>query len=300
MCPYLFGVLILTGLAYSQDTGDRVICPSVKCSDKTDGFCMKYKDNTWTHYKCPSQQECPYFSLSDLVDKTDNIRCQTEIEEPDKELACPAYKSEGETCKFTYDCLPELWCKFNKDSDIGMCVGRTPGGAYCLSAQECEQDYICSNGKCVKYFSVETGKPASHLMACISAILKDGFCQEAGETAGSIPKKCNTNADCTSKNGSPGECVCVPDESGNAFCKLHLSDEPVKKYHHYLHNGNYASSVYQLEYITNYPIVQHATTCIEDDAKELKVYEMKKEWAEKCSGYMMTVLLITMLLALLL
>ena len=299
MCPYLFAFFFLTGLIHAQDTTGIAVCPSVKCSDKTDGFCMKYKDNTWTHYECPSHQECPYFSLSDLASKRDNVRCATETEEPEKELACPDYMSEGESCKFTYDCLPKLWCKFNEDTQFGMCVGKTPGNGHCLSVHECEQGYICSNGNCVKYFSVETGKPASHLMACTSGILRDGVCQEAEETAGSIPKLCNTNLDCSSKNGVAGECTCVPDEAGNAFCKLHQSDEPVKKYQTYLHNGNYASSVYQLDYITNFPIVQHAQDCIEDDARELKSYEIKKDWAEKCSAYLMSMLFTSLLLALL-
>lgn len=171
----------------------------------------------------------------------------------------------GESCKYNSDCYYSTTCI------SGVCVGQTPGlpcttsrnceiGSFCstdnfcvkqLPTGEfgCNNDYQCENtagcrlisntnsalNQCVKYFSLSSLSPLINVngMICKSGFTNGTHCMEA-PVSKTVPNKCTSNLNCTSKAGGyQGYCLCGYNSKGSSYCTLFAGDEIALKANSY-------------------------------------------------------------------
>jgi len=268
-----------------QDSqGESSTCPKYTCLNENVDTCLTYANGVYSLGDCKEDFYCPNFSL---VNPPESVQCLPEVDDYESPKAsCTPYSKENEVCNRTNPCHTDYYCKEGL-----ICVKRVTNGDSCTALDECEIGNVCNKGYCIEYFTVDAGKPADSRLACSSAIVADGVCSVASATVSDdLPKKCSADEDCAATDGAAGECVCVPNGRGSSYCKLHISDEPVKDYLAAANDGRIERSKLLLYHSLNYPIIEKAESCYFKDAHELIKYKRLKKWANKCSASVLVVI----------
>jgi len=148
-----------------------------------------------------------------------------------------SYLDSTTKCQSSSDCEPGLYC--DKDGGSNACTSTYNTGSSCGDDEVCGGDSLChydhfngNNGKCIKYLSLEEGSyigielkikgsiiQSNVKVNCLGVaetenlICKSGFVDSKGRCA--IPKRkaankgkyCNSDYDCSTNTGEPGNCV---------------------------------------------------------------------------------------------
>lgn len=260
------------------------LCPLYTCSSSYQDTCINIHHNTVIYSQCYPSLYCPNFSLQD----THITHCTTIQKEIYTNLECPEYVDEGDACNLSRYCKPGYYCRI-LDYRNRECRKKINAEEECNQAEECEEGYVCNEGICVEYFSKETGEKASHMMACKSAVLRNGVCMPESKTIGNPGKECMMNQDCIASDGAQGVCICAPNITGRSYCKLHVSDTPTKQALASRFSGYISTARLQLFEVSNYPTVQHSLSCYESGSIELKEYSRLKYLYYECSGQYLSI-----------
>ena len=246
-------------LAYSS------ACILYTCTSSYHDYCLNILYNTAIYSKCYPGYYCPDFSI-----EFSHITYCTPLDtDKPNTLTCPTYLTEGMKCTPSKYCKPGLYCKI-LDKQTGLCTQKVRPEEDCSQSEECSEGFVCSKGGCIRYFSLKVGEKADHMIACESAILKNGVCMPESKTIGNPGKSCEDNEDCRASDGQDGLCVCAPNTSGVSFCKFHISDFPTKQALASRLNGYISEWRLLMFEVMVYPIVQHSLSCYEYDSMELK------------------------------
>lgn len=260
------------------------LCPLYTCSSSYQDTCINIHHNTVIYSQCYPSFYCPNFSLQD----THITHCTTIQKEIYTNLECPEYVDEGDACNLSRYCKPGYYCRI-LDNRNRECRKKINAEEECNQAEECEEGYVCNEGICVEYFSKETGEKASHMMACKSAVLRNGVCMPESKTIGNPGKECMMNQECIASDGAQGVCICAPNITGRSYCKLHISDTPTKQALASRFSGYISTARLQLFEVSNYPTVQHSLSCYESGSIELKEYSRLKYLYYECSGQYLSI-----------
>ena len=249
---------------------DLITCPSFTCSSVESLECLELDDDEeYTLHPCPSNQSCE-FSQYNLSSST----CTSPpIQEP---FQAREYGNSSDKCNLTADCKQGNACL------NGFCKHKRTEDSYCTLIDQCEDGTICNDGRCIEYFTVKSAEKADYSIACESGILANGTCQNPELTNGDLPKPCKKHADCLASDGqTPGTCVCVMNEAGSSYCKLHRSDQLALEHLKHAHEGNRYNTEYYTRVFNLYPLHLFAENCYWEQWKDLNLLENVEEYAEK-------------------
>ena len=147
------------------------------------------------------------------------------------------------------DSTKNLVC-FCQSNSCSCVVGLKYGENCETSPLPCIAGHVCSKKICTLMYSVAAGQPATNSLACagggpLVAENNNFVCRQGPKTLGGIPKLCKTDNDCISDTGNEKtSCVCGLNTDGNAYCKLHYSDDPMVNWRTNKRDGNYNQQIY--------------------------------------------------------
>ena len=253
---------------------DLITCPSFTCSTEESSECLELeeeeeKDQVYTLHPCPSNQTCDFSQY--------NLSSSTCTPPPVQQPYQPReYGNSTYACNTTSDC-PEGNVCFNE-----VCKHKRTEDSYCSLIDHCEAGTICNEGRCIEYFTVKSGEKADYSIACESGILLNATCQDPELTNGDLPKTCKKHLDCLASDGkTPGTCVCVLNEQGTSYCKLHRSDQLALQHLKHSHEGNKYNTEYYTRVFNLYPLNLFAENCFYDQWNDLQSLKNVEEHAEK-------------------
>lgn len=162
-------------------------------------------------------------------------------------------KIEEENCNFNFDCysnncsnnvchsinigescINHFQCSISAYCD-GRCQKLVGNGERCKEDYQCIIGHLCSDGKCVKMFSLEKGNKTDKPYVCKSGYAENNICAETNST--DSLKKCESNEDCTievdtgnGKKSNNNKDTCKCNLEGEKYCILTSSSKEWKNY----------------------------------------------------------------------
>lgn len=264
-----------------------LFCPAIICREHMIDKCIQVVEDLIIYTPCPDSSYCPDFNLYNLTSQ----QCAEGIEENPINLKCLSYQEKGKKCDLSNPCFPNFYCDVS-----GICMPKKSVGESCTQFNECGLSSVCDNRICIPNFSIEVGMPADSKVACKSGIIRSGICKKPSISNGDLPVACRNNNDCNSTDGTLSECVCVPSNKGQAYCKLHNSDRLMLQAIEQIYSGDVMDGTISLYEALNYPLLQFADDCLKNDAKEIKMYEKLKELKNTCCSFILNVVLMIYLI----
>lgn len=236
---------------------------------------------------------------------------------------------QGESCADSSECNAGLYCKAN------VCKNQIPaGGLGCKSDYDCVNSAGCNFGTCISYLNLKEGSvldscPNNYNRLCASTSCTGTMCLPALTSSISKPRTCSNDENCSSNSWKDfsinSKCRCGFNPSGQSYCDLLPGDIEYQKY---LQNLKawitspgilkcntlrrfsdecmwqfwdipiYDEYQYYAMFVANYPLIQNNDDCI------LKIYTLdyynsKRLYDHDESGYMLSVVLASLLIYLL-
>lgn len=255
-------------------------CPTVLCKERIIEYCVQAVNDITIYTPCLPDSYCPGFDLFNMQTQS----CIPGDPIKNNPLQCPIYKNEGDECDAMSPCNSKLYCKI-LDNKLGICEPKKDHDEDCMQIDGCNDGLICNQNRCIYLFSIEAGYQTDNNLACMSGISQNGACTEISKSIGKLPVKCEKDEDCVGTDGSMSECVCVPDDSNQAYCKLHKGDDMYLKAAELIHNGHYIDGALLMYKAANYPVFQLASSCLLKDSLQMKKHQILKETQVFCSSF---------------
>lgn len=226
------------------------ICPVYECASLANNQCISPQGEKVLVDTCDSFQYCPITSpLSPSYCALDpNATSYAWPGEPCKSSICQfgicngtvcVGQSYNETCKVPDDCEPGLSC-FS-----GICDYLIPiGFGTCKSDFDCVNSAGCTEGKCVKYYSIDEAYPVNCQNNvsefCASGACYQGYCLGQLSNDNGQGAVCSSRSDCTCSEYSMPifpiyfyqDCECGLD--GQKYCNLFPGDLAMQDYLYYV------------------------------------------------------------------
>ena len=177
---------------------------------------------------CKADTDCN--SQNGFVSKCDNGKCTG--------------KKQDEVCAGTHECLVGLYCKMETETQ-GKCAPQAKLDEACKSNSDCVNSAICSNGKCIRLFSLPAGTKLGNggdtlmtFIACDTGIsTEDGYCAKTSYATSTTSKfvTCKLGDTCTynldgndelKKKTMTQECGCGYNSEGKGYCPLSYTADP--------------------------------------------------------------------------
>ena len=271
------------GLLFENSLNSVVLtCPTFECSEtQSNSTCINTNNNTYYITDCIND----YFCEFNLIGTPNGTCLPDSTKKPASNNTCEGiYLSPGSVCSENTYCSANYYCDHNS-----ICTYRSNKGDNCTNIYQCKENSVCNQGICIEKFSLPYNSPADSKYACSSGVVFEGKCQKDQKTNGKLPKKCQTNSDCTISNGENGTCTCGLD--GNSYCELHSSDSISLKLLSAIYNDNYHAIKYYfnrkkyfvyIESLKNLPVGEK-TECLWN-SKELWDFDESLDNFKKCSN----------------
>ncbi|CAG9323822.1 unnamed protein product [Blepharisma stoltei] len=291
----IFAFIIVIPLAFSLS------CYQMSCDGKinsTSSNCVEFMSDHYSLKPCShSNYTCPHPSH---ISTSTSLKCEYWI---DKSL----WDASSEQDYYGYSvvgkgdpCDPYgLVSTCDRDKNLVCycpygtctCVAGLKYGENCaVDSTPCIDGYICSQKICTLKYSVKAGQNATDERACATGgplVINGEYftCKSAVVTAGTLPKSCSTNNDCISADGTDySTCLCGMNTDGQAYCKLHYSDEPMINWREAARDGDWPRQIYWEFMSVNYPYLQgNIPSCLSTTWRDYGVYS-NGEPASSLSG----------------
>lgn len=279
-------------LALLLVTVGALTCPKHSCSNSTSTHCVTATAMELLGHICAPGTICPDYSFGQMG----NVTCVSADQAIERRQPMCTEKSRGgRPCGLSAPCAQNLYCRVPSHT----CELPAKLGAACSALNECGYKSICSLGKCIKRFTVESGARADARVACISGRLKNGICLPVSKSIGLLPVKCSTDSDCTGTDGVNATCLCGASASGQAYCSLHPSDDLVLEYLDAVHDRE-VEVIPRLQFeVLHYAELQEPQSCFKEHVVELEKFEVLKDRETRCLSSAASLLSLALLASLL-
>lgn len=131
-------------------------------------------------------------TVGDLFD-TDYCTGQAPGESCSNDTHCASLKCENKECVGTAvdgSCTSDINCNAGLYCNVNKCANQKAENATCTRDNECVNSHACSNGKCIKYYTLAAGAESTNAYACTTALIKVGATKSICDTMTLTTNKC--------------------------------------------------------------------------------------------------------------